>query len=106
MREKQFKKDTEPGRSPGGLQLQALFSAHLQLLSTISFSESTILRSVRARLFQRLGTIDLMSIRTNLLSIHERIEVACTSVGRDPSGVTLIAVTKTQSIDAIREAYD
>jgi PLP dependent protein len=38
--------------------------------------------------------------------IERRIETACTSVGRATEEVTLIAVTKTVSIEQIREAYD
>jgi len=47
-----------------------------------------------------------MSVAANLGAIHDRITAACDSVGRDPGEVTLIAVSKTKSIDAIREAYD
>jgi hypothetical protein len=41
-----------------------------------------------------------------LTRVRERIEVAAVSVDRDPAGVQLIAVSKTQSIDAIRALYD
>ncbi|MDR3692921.1 MAG: YggS family pyridoxal phosphate-dependent enzyme [Fimbriimonas sp.] len=47
-----------------------------------------------------------MSVRANLESVHLRIESACTLVHRDPSEITLIAVSKNHPIDAIREAYD
>lgn len=41
-----------------------------------------------------------------LRSVQERIARAAESVGRDPGSVTLVAVTKTVPVDAIREAYD
>lgn len=47
-----------------------------------------------------------MSIAQNLAEINERIKRSCESVNRDPAGVTLIAVSKTVSIDSIREAYN
>lgn len=47
-----------------------------------------------------------MDIASRLNRIRERIEVAAHSVGRDSTAVTLIAVSKTVGIDAIREAYD
>jgi len=37
-------------------------------------------------------------------NIRGRITEACARVGRDPAGVTLVAVTKTFSVDAIRAA--
>ncbi|MEQ1575752.1 MAG: YggS family pyridoxal phosphate-dependent enzyme [Vicinamibacterales bacterium] len=46
-----------------------------------------------------------MSIADRLAGIRERINAAARSAGRDPSSVRLIAVSKTFSIDAIREAY-
>jgi pyridoxal phosphate enzyme (YggS family) len=39
-------------------------------------------------------------------AIRERIVRACESADRDPSSVTLVAVSKTHPIVAIREAYD
>lgn len=45
-------------------------------------------------------------LEANLASIERRIEAAATSAGRDPSEITLIAVTKTVPIDRIQEAYD
>lgn len=41
-----------------------------------------------------------------LRQVEDRIARACASVGRDPSGVTLVAVSKTFPIDAVRKAYD
>jgi pyridoxal phosphate enzyme (YggS family) len=40
-----------------------------------------------------------------LRSIEQRIRAACDSQGRDPAEVRLIAVSKTVSIERIREAY-
>jgi pyridoxal phosphate enzyme (YggS family) len=45
-------------------------------------------------------------IGDNLTAIQDRIDRACDKAGRDPASVTLIAVTKTIEIDAIRAAYD
>jgi len=45
-----------------------------------------------------------MSIRTNLDHIRERIAQAAARAGRDPSEITLVAVSKTKPCEAIREA--
>ncbi|MEX2244673.1 MAG: YggS family pyridoxal phosphate-dependent enzyme [Fimbriimonadaceae bacterium] len=47
-----------------------------------------------------------MSVASRLRDVRDRIERACASVGRDPSAVTLVAVTKTVAVGRIREAYD
>ena len=47
----------------------------------------------------------LMSVASNLAAVQQRIASAARSVGRDPSSVRLIAVSKTFPIDAVREAY-
>lgn len=47
-----------------------------------------------------------MPIEANLRAIQEKIARSCDSAGRDPSSVTLIAVSKTVPVDLIREAYD
>jgi pyridoxal phosphate enzyme (YggS family) len=47
-----------------------------------------------------------MSVASRLRDVRDRIERACGSVGRDPSAVTLVAVTKTVPVGRIREAYD
>ena len=44
-------------------------------------------------------------ISARLTEIRDRMAVAARSVGRDPSSVRLIAVSKTFPIDAVREAY-
>jgi PLP dependent protein len=41
----------------------------------------------------------------NLASVRERISCAARACGRDPSEVTLIAVSKTHGEEAVREAY-
>ena len=48
----------------------------------------------------------LMSMPEQLDSVRSQIARACELVGRDPSDVTLIAVSKTATVDQIREAYD
>ena len=47
-----------------------------------------------------------MPIAYNVAGIRERIAVAAGHAGRDPHGITLMAVSKTHSADRIREAYD
>lgn len=45
-------------------------------------------------------------IQDNLKVVEENIIKACKKVGRDPNEVTLIAVSKTKPVDAIRQAMD
>ncbi len=47
-----------------------------------------------------------MSFADRLQQIQSRIESASASVGRDPGGITLIAVSKSQPLEALKEAYD
>lgn len=45
-------------------------------------------------------------IRENLSLVRANIEAACARAGRDPREVTLVAVSKTKPVEALREAYD
>lgn len=45
-------------------------------------------------------------IRENLDMVTENIKSACQKAGREPGDVTLIAVSKTKPVSAIREAYE
>lgn len=45
-----------------------------------------------------------MSVRDNLLRVHERISTIASRSGRDPSEITLVAVSKTKPASLIREA--
>lgn len=45
-------------------------------------------------------------IRTNLKAVHTRIASTCARCGRDPSTVTLVAVTKYASEAAVRALYE
>ena len=47
----------------------------------------------------------MVSIAKNIAYIRERVEAAARRAGRDPSLVTLMAVSKTFPPEAIREAY-
>jgi PLP dependent protein len=47
-----------------------------------------------------------MSISDNLRSIRARIGSAAAKVGRNPEEITLIAISKNQSVEKIQEAYD
>jgi PLP dependent protein len=46
------------------------------------------------------------TVADNLSAVKERIAKAAGRVGRDPEGVTLVAVTKTMPVERIREAID
>jgi pyridoxal phosphate enzyme (YggS family) len=46
-----------------------------------------------------------VTIANNIAEVRQRIDKAARRVGRDPSEVLLMAVTKTQSADCVREAY-
>jgi pyridoxal phosphate enzyme (YggS family) len=62
-----------------------------------------------ARVFRAakdLFVIFLMSVATNIASIHERITAAARRTERRPDEIVLMAVTKTQPPDRIREAYN
>src|SRR5207253_9701780 len=50
-------------------------------------------------------TVSPSDIAGDLAAVHERIERAARSAGRDPASLRLIAVSKTQPADAIRAAY-
>lgn len=45
-------------------------------------------------------------IRENIDCVRDHIEKACAKVGRNPSEVTLIAVSKTKPVELLREAYE
>jgi pyridoxal phosphate enzyme (YggS family) len=45
-------------------------------------------------------------MKRRLAAIVERIHTACDQCGRDPSTVTLVAVSKTHRVESIRELYD
>ena len=47
-----------------------------------------------------------MSIKENLETVQKNIKAACERVGRDPSEVTLVAVSKTKPNEDVLEAYD
>lgn len=46
------------------------------------------------------------SIADNLQSVKKRIHAAAISAGRDPTAITLVAVSKTKPTSMIREAYE
>jgi pyridoxal phosphate enzyme (YggS family) len=47
-----------------------------------------------------------VDVKAGLAAVHERIATACRRAGRDVQTVKLIAVSKTQPIERIREAMD
>lgn len=46
------------------------------------------------------------TIASRVQRVRERIAAACAAAGRDPEGVALVAVSKTQPPEAVREAAD
>lgn len=44
-------------------------------------------------------------ISDNIAEVKDRVAAACLRAGRDPKEVTLIAVSKTKPVEALREAY-
>jgi PLP dependent protein len=48
----------------------------------------------------------MSSVAENLLKINRQIEAACSRTGRDAAGVSLIGVTKTVSVNRIREGIE
>ena len=54
-----------------------------------------------------MPSVDLERLKRNVEEVRRRIDAACGRAGRDPAGVTLVAVTKTlpaECIPAVREA--
>jgi pyridoxal phosphate enzyme (YggS family) len=45
-------------------------------------------------------------VAENLARVRERVDAACRQAGRNPAEVRLMGVSKTQSAEAVREAYD
>ena len=48
----------------------------------------------------------MASIAQNLNSVRKRVEIAATRVGRDPTSIKLVAVSKNKTVEEIVEAYD
>lgn len=48
----------------------------------------------------------MSALRQNLQAVQARIAAAARHAGRDPGEITLVAVTKTQTLAVIRAAYD
>ena len=46
------------------------------------------------------------SVAENLAAVEARIKAACTRVGRDPSEVRLLPVSKSQGLDLVSDAYE
>ena len=49
---------------------------------------------------------DMSTLQDNLRTVQARISAACADCGRDPSEVTLLAVSKTFHADAVQEVAD
>ena len=50
--------------------------------------------------------MDTSEIESNLSKTKKAIELSCKLIAKDPSSIRLIGVTKTQSTDTIRQAYN
>jgi pyridoxal phosphate enzyme (YggS family) len=48
----------------------------------------------------------MTSILDRLVSVRERLKAAAEAAGRDPSSVELVAVSKTQPAESVREAFE
>ncbi|MHB8875236.1 MAG: YggS family pyridoxal phosphate-dependent enzyme, partial [Myxococcaceae bacterium] len=48
----------------------------------------------------------MSTLAERLAGVQARVEAACKRAGRDPTGVGLIAVSKLQPVELIREAYE
>jgi PLP dependent protein len=48
----------------------------------------------------------MANVADNLVAVEARIKAACTRVGRDPSEVRVLPVSKNQGMDLIAEAYE
>lgn len=48
----------------------------------------------------------MVNVAENLAAVEARIKAACTRVGRDPSEVRLLPVSKSQGMELIAEAYE
>ena len=48
----------------------------------------------------------MVNVAENLVAVEARIKAACTRVGRDPSEVRLLPVSKNQGMELIAEAYE
>ena len=46
------------------------------------------------------------TLAASLATVRARIGAACVACGRDPASVELVAVSKTQPVEAVRAAYD
>ena len=48
----------------------------------------------------------MANVAENLAAVERRIKAACTRVGRDPSEVRLLPVSKNQGMELVAEAYE
>ena len=48
----------------------------------------------------------MRDLKEIIAEVHGRIDAACARVGRDPSGVEIVAVTKTHGAEVVKEAWD
>jgi pyridoxal phosphate enzyme (YggS family) len=62
-------------------------------------------RIIRRIAMPSIDSLSMSDIRHNLDSVHQRIEHAARSAGRDAASIALLAVSKTFPADAVRAAH-
>ena len=48
----------------------------------------------------------MRDLKDIIAEVRGRIDAACARAGRDPSGVEIVAVTKTHGAEVVKEAWD
>ena len=98
--------DTTIGKRFTNVPAQAI----LEVVPVALESELVIMNDDEAfhRAYYRLpamGATDITHIAENYRKIQQRIQDAAARLKRDPESIRLVAVTKTVSVDSIREAF-
>jgi pyridoxal phosphate enzyme (YggS family) len=57
-------------------------------------------------LIERISGARIMSVRDNLERVRERVSLAAERAGRDPSGITIVAITKSHGPEAVADAVE
>jgi len=70
----------------------------------VTDSTPTALKNDQHNRWPEAETVEMF--RANLAAVNARIAAACARVGRDPSNVRLLPVSKTKPVEAVRLAYE
>jgi PLP dependent protein len=96
---------TTPHSHPPGIAAITASGSGKSCASVNSQSTGTESRfTLRPQLSNPWSMPELMTISQNLANIHARITATALAAGRDPAGVTLVAVSKTQPQAAVLAA--